>query len=257
MRDRSIPKATGSFSDSTGGIIALGLGVRQWGLDHCVSEFVRLCEQAFTPREFRHVAGLRQAATLNHGSKYKTRPLQHALEEVFGHEELYGGRQQMHYVYDTKVAVTATSGTGQRALVLANYSRQEEREPTYKFEFPHGLQTWEAARATSAAPSFFKPFVSCKGRTYLDGALYYNNPIRVANHERKLIWPDVADSPPDLILSLGTGQNQKKIAQELQNDIPTTTNKGLFKRAKEKLKKKKPFKVVNDYFNVLVSNTWL
>ncbi|KAL9035741.1 MAG: hypothetical protein Q9214_006446 [Letrouitia sp. 1 TL-2023] len=230
---------------STGGIIALGLGVRQWGLDHCVTEFVRLCEQAFTPREFRNVAGLRQAATLNHGSKYKRTPLEHALREVFGHEELYGGRQQLYYVYDTKVAVTATS----------------EREPNYKFEFPHELQTWEAACATSAAPSFFKPFVSRNGRTYLDGALYYNNPIKVANHERKLIWPDVADSPPDLILSLGTGQNQKKIAQELRNetlgnfDASTTKKKeNLYKRAKEKLKAKKPFKVVNDYFSVLVRN---
>lgn len=257
-------KVTASFVDSTGGIIELGLGIRQWGLDYCVAEFVRLCEQAFTPREFRTIAGLREAATLKHGSKYKSTPLKCALTEAFGREELYGGRQQLYCVYDTKVAVTATSGTGQQALVLANYSRQEEREPNYRFEFPHELEVWEAACATSAAPSFFKPFMSSNGRTYLDGALYYNNPIRVANHERKLIWPDVADSPPDLILSLGTGQNQKKIAQELRNETlgrsdayTTETKEGLYKYAKEKLKAKKPFKVVHDYFGVLVGNIQL
>lgn len=39
---------------------------------------------------------------------------------------------------------------------------------------------------------------------YIDGALYYNNPIRVANQERKLLWPDVESHPPDIILSIGT-----------------------------------------------------
>lgn len=43
--------------------------------------------------------------------------------------------------------------------------------------------------------------------TYLDGALYHNNPVWVAHHERKLIWPDVCNSPPDILLSIGTGKN--------------------------------------------------
>jgi hypothetical protein len=60
-------------------------------------------------------------------------------------------------------------------------------------------------RATSAASGYFKPF--CNDRTgisYIDGALYYNNPVRVANQERKLLWPDVASQPPDIMLSIGT-----------------------------------------------------
>ena len=40
---------------------------------------------------------------------------------------------------------------------------------------------------------------------YQDGGLYHNNPIFIANTERKLIWPDV--QYPDIILSLGTGYN--------------------------------------------------
>jgi hypothetical protein len=62
-------------------------------------------------------------------------------------------------------------------------------------------------RATSAATGYFKPF--CNDRTgisYIDGALYYNNPIRVANQERKLLWPDVASQPPDIMLSIGTSR---------------------------------------------------
>ena len=77
---------------STGGLIALGLGVKQWSVNHCVTEFVRLCDQAFTPRELNNVFALEQATTLTHGSKYKTTPLRQALRTAFGNDLLYGGR---------------------------------------------------------------------------------------------------------------------------------------------------------------------
>jgi hypothetical protein len=63
-------------------------------------------------------------------------------------------------------------------------------------------------RATSAAPGYFKPFVNSRTKQgYLDGALYHNNPVRVAHHESKLLWSDVQDSHPDILLSIGTGHN--------------------------------------------------
>lgn len=204
--------------------------------------------------------------TLRHGSKYKTQPLRDALRNVFGDEELYGGPKKGHTVYDTKVAVTATSSTGAQAVLLANYSRQEENEPSYKFEFPHRLRLWEAAGATSAAPPFFKPFESRRRQTYLDGAIYYNNPIRVANHERKYFWPDVAENPPDIILSLGTGKNGSLIAKELlrerseqsivRESKPKSNSK--WNRLEEKLKSSKPrrpkhFQLISKYFDVLAS----
>ena len=62
------------------------------------------------------------------------------------------------------------------------------------------------ARATSAAPSYFKTYRSERSRRgYLDGAVYHNNPVRVADLERRLIWPDTELSPPDILLSIGTG----------------------------------------------------
>lgn len=64
------------------------------------------------------------------------------------------------------------------------------------------------ARGTSAAPSYFKPFRSknnCRG--YMDGALYHNNPVQVADLERRLIWPDSESFPPDILLSIGTSCN--------------------------------------------------
>lgn len=64
------------------------------------------------------------------------------------------------------------------------------------------------ARGTSAAPSYFKPYRSKRNsRGYLDGALYHNNPVRVADLERRLIWPDSESFLPDILLSIGTSCN--------------------------------------------------
>ncbi|KAL9033910.1 MAG: hypothetical protein Q9214_007286, partial [Letrouitia sp. 1 TL-2023] len=185
-----------------------------------MDKFKELCDQAFTPREFGAVPYLKHASRLKHGSQYKTKPLRNALKTAFGTDQLYGGSRKDQAAYSTKTAVTATSGTGERGLLLANYSRQEEGELGYKFEFPNGLAIWEAASATSAAPLYFKPFEAQGNlrRMYLDGAIYYNNPVRVANHERKLLWPDVADHPPDIFLSVGTGKNGALIEEQLKTE---------------------------------------
>lgn len=69
------------------------------------------------------------------------------------------------------------------------------------------VANWEfRARATSAAPFYFKPFThEITKLVYQDGAIHHNNPVVVANQERRLIWPDEPCEFPDLILSLGTG----------------------------------------------------
>lgn len=37
--------------------------------------------------------------------------------------------------------------------------------------------------------------------------MYHNNPIRIADKERKLVWPGLSGEHPDLVLSLGTCYN--------------------------------------------------
>jgi hypothetical protein len=54
----------------------------------------------------------------------------------------------------------------------------------------------------------------------LDGALYHNNPVWVAHHERKLIWSDVSTQQPDIFLSIGTGHNGPD-----SRDRPTETRR--------------------------------
>lgn len=112
---------------STGGIIALGLGVENWTVDQCISKFTSLCGDAFTPREFLHVPLLGKLSTFNHRSMYKTKPFEKALQESFDERPLFGGlnSQEGHMI---KVAVTSTTLMDQQPVVLANYNRPDSQE---------------------------------------------------------------------------------------------------------------------------------
>ncbi|KAI0888236.1 uncharacterized protein GGS22DRAFT_95044 [Annulohypoxylon maeteangense] len=219
---------------STGGIIALGLGVNNWTVDECIRNFKDLCGQAFKPREMIGIPLLQNLAVLNHGSMYKTRPFEALLRKTFTEKPLFGGANDLSEMI-TKVAITTTSEMKQHAVVLANYNRQGSTEYDLPYRFDRftepekEFKIWEAARATSAAPPFFKTFQKHETRnTYIDGALYHNNPVWVAHHERKLIWPDVCNSPPDILLSIGTGKNTLEMdehylhsSQARQFDLPS------------------------------------
>ncbi|KAK8118120.1 uncharacterized protein PG998_006401 [Apiospora kogelbergensis] len=195
---------------STGGIIALGLGVRKWSVDDCISQFKALCIKAFQPRELVGIPVLQNLAVLNHGSMYKTRPLKDILQSSFESKPLFGDTGQ-DAMAPIKVAITSATSIDQHAIVFANYNRRDPGEYDLPYEFHRPelpsleIKVWEAARATSAAPPFFKLFTKEETlATYMDGAFYHNNPVRVAHHELRLLSDK---KPPDILISLGTGMN--------------------------------------------------
>ena len=82
-------------------------------------------------------------------------------------------------------------------------ARQFDRNPGQA----HDIPIWQVARATSAAPTYFKPVV-IDGLEYIDGGFGANNPCaeiydevkRMNNHYEKCVH---------FILSIGTGKNKK------------------------------------------------
>jgi len=73
---------------------------------------------------------------------------------------------------------------------------------------PSKCAVWEAARATSAAPSFFKEMYIDNPRpgvNYIDGGLGHNNPSQVALDEAARIWPT---SKNFCLVSIGTGRQR-------------------------------------------------
>lgn len=80
---------------------------------------------------------------------------------------------------------------------------------------------WEAARATSAAPTFFKG-MKIKTQTYVDGGMGHNNPTPLVIEEAKRVFPN---QPISFVLSIGTGKGDiislQKPSFFQRNIIPT------------------------------------
>ena len=78
---------------------------------------------------------------------------------------------------------------------------------------PSECALWQAARATSAAPTFFKPMSVDRPRpsiTYVDGGMGYNNPSEVALNEARRIWPTCTQFG---LVSIGTGRSKANSIQ--------------------------------------------
>lgn len=118
---------------STGGIIALGLGVQNWTVDQCIQRFVELCKKAFEPQKGLKVWGLRYLTTMVHKGKYRAKPFEQALQEEFGRDMTLFGGQNGKDQFKIKVAVTSTTSVESEPLVLTNYNRPEPSRREFQF----------------------------------------------------------------------------------------------------------------------------
>nr|WP_269153829.1 CBASS cGAMP-activated phospholipase [Streptomyces caniscabiei] len=164
---------------STGGIIALGLGL---GLSpQQILEFYT----EHGPRIFRDRSRLRGLKHLMR-AKYSAEPLRAALTEVFGER---------------------TFGESTKRLVITSYN--VAADDVYLFRTPHlpGLKRdWRekavnVALATSAAPTYL-PGMPLDGARLVDGGVWANNPAMVALTEA--VGPLSVPLDTIRVFSLGT-----------------------------------------------------
>ncbi|KAM3087081.1 hypothetical protein ACMFMG_001191 [Clarireedia jacksonii] len=203
--------------DGTGGLISLGFGYKQWTVAECIDKFQNLVHSAFTPRKAQTYSGIKYVERLIKKSKYETGPFAKALEEALGTSSLFGAQENGSR--PLMVAVTATSASGTIPYILSSYnvrkvfqsaSVKPTHGPSYTRHRPEKpedeLKVWEAARATSAAPGYFKPFGRKDELQFMDGAILHNNPIEIAMGEaRNIAFAHNLCETPDILLSLGTG----------------------------------------------------
>jgi len=55
--------------------------------------------------------------------------------------------------------------------------------------------------------------------------VHHNNPVKIADSERKLIWPDLKE--PDVIISVGTGHNLTKLEKRKAAPFKPTATRGI------------------------------
>jgi predicted acylesterase/phospholipase RssA len=98
--------------------------------------------------------------------------------------------------------VCATSGSTSATVLLPTYRRDRGSS-----ELLEHTKVWEAARATSAASTFFDPItIGPSKQLFVDGATGANNPIRHLWNEAQSIWgPERLENNIRCIVSIGTG----------------------------------------------------
>jgi len=98
---------------------------------------------------------------------------------------------------------------------------------------PAKCPIWQAARATCAAPSFFKAMYidnPYPGVNYVDGGLGYNNPSELALSEAARLWPK---SQQFCLVSIGTGrQCAIRIIDPSKPDDDIEAQRSLFQQVK-------------------------
>lgn len=105
---------------------------------------------------------------------------------------------------DTLSFVCATNQRTSEIVPLTSYRRSRGGEDRLR-----AVKIWEAARATSAASSFFNPISIDLGtykEEFLDGATGANNPVNELWNEAKDVWdPEPIQENLKILISIGTG----------------------------------------------------
>ncbi|QVM10724.1 hypothetical protein D8B26_005395 [Coccidioides posadasii str. Silveira] len=200
---------------SSGGLIILGIFVLKWSIKHCSTAFEDLLKQCFRRSNgslWHHARSIMRWLLFD--AMYDEKVLEDCLRQVFGEVwRLFGHIHDT--VSSTRVAVS-TMKNGNIPALMANYNGSSFYTRGQGYTLVRAKHTddepflWEAGRATSAAPVYFKPLLTAGG-TFTDGGLWVPNPSDVALQEATEIWPDNVGA--DMILVLGTGMPHKKNQQ--------------------------------------------
>jgi patatin-like phospholipase/acyl hydrolase len=192
---------------STGALIALGLAL-PGRADGASSAFTK--KPAFEINEIaefyarrgieifpRHKFESLRAVVQAFGDKYDARNLEKVLDDLFGDATIQDGL--------TNVLVTSFDTENMEPFFMKRRPQKKGSGPDLNFYMR------DAARASSAAPTFFEPALISplphNGRRYclVDGGVFANNPAMCAYVEARKIFPDASRY---VVVSLGTGRTK-------------------------------------------------
>ena len=200
-------------------------------VDSCIKWYIHLCELVFSNKKLSPIDIM-----TNIRARFDSNRLEEAIKKVIvqhgaAEDELLKKPENgcKVYVYPYWICVLyscansfvcATSGNTATPVLFRSYYSKRGTSSLY-----HQAKIWEAARATSAAPTLFAPIrIGPTGRTFGDGATGANNPIDEMWKEAI----DICDGESLVenlacIVSIGTGvQNIKKFGnnvKEVMNSI--------------------------------------
>ena len=211
---------------STGGLLAVALGLKRFSLDECEHMYKVLGQRVFSRtgadnqrRETLRETAYRVYHSTTHNVRFAAVGSERHDSSVYETllKEYCSFKDDIRCVSDSlidtaclnvpKVALlaTKTSTDPPMPFVFRNYelplATAAEREKICFQEGSSKYAVWQAVRASSAALYYFTEF-SCLGETFQDGAFVANNPAVVALQEARALWPE---APLDVHISIGSG----------------------------------------------------
>ncbi|KAE8136426.1 acyl transferase/acyl hydrolase/lysophospholipase [Aspergillus pseudotamarii] len=193
---------------STGGLCAIMLGRLEMSVDECIEAYKKFMKRIF------NVAGWRKNSRLIwKGSRFAAENIEAVIKEVM-HEKLGDPEAPLLNEHGKckafVLAVRQDAANSKGPVHLRSYVNTQQ-----KSLLPN-VKAWEAARATSAAPTYFPPMEIATDNgvkhKLIDAALGANNPVG-------WLWNEVlsvfgAGRPIDCILSIGTGIPKNQVFGE-------------------------------------------
>ncbi|KAG9789592.1 FabD/lysophospholipase-like protein, partial [Aureobasidium melanogenum] len=257
------------FGTSTGGIIAIMLGRLRMGIKDCINTYRNLGREIFERRQPFHFLGQnkydctkleriikdvvqRQAGSadariadpnvlnkshLDKEERAQNRCIPCRVGVFAVQSDTHSGMDEKLHLFRTYFNPTPPSANERQDLTIS-LNRQELTTPI-----------WKIARATSAAPTYFKA-IEVEGLNLLDGGLLANNPSQIARAEVNSLHryhPSGSCRPsergtPDggirFLVSLGTGKQADQLITRGAGPIPKLLS--IVRRALKKMTDPEP-----------------
>ncbi|TVY22961.1 Calcium-independent phospholipase A2-gamma [Lachnellula hyalina] len=187
---------------STGGIIAIMLGRLEMDVDECIEKYTNMFETIFGKK------GLPVNLLGKIKGRFDSTVLEECINRILRERGLPEGALLNDGEERCKVVVCAKASELTTTVLLRSYTSDDALNNIL-------ATICEAARATSAASSFFEPVtIGPRGRKYVDGGLGANNPVEQLWNEAQSIWcHDGATELSALLkcfVSIGTGNPGRK-----------------------------------------------
>ncbi|KAI9774452.1 MAG: hypothetical protein M1839_001735 [Geoglossum umbratile] len=181
---------------STGGLIAIMLGRLGMSVDECIEVYKKLSPEIFTKVHHRvNIKGEIQG-------RFDDKALEAGVKALLANRG-WSEDELLKQNDACKTFVCATSQTTGSTVVLSTYYSSRRGADMWK-----RVKIWQAARATSAASSFFDP-IMVDGEGFVDGATGANNPIQELWTEASDVWREGSnwrlEDNVRCLVSIGTG----------------------------------------------------
>ncbi|TFK24383.1 phospholipase [Coprinopsis marcescibilis] len=195
---------------STGGLIAIMLGRLRMTIDQCIAAYTDLAKKIFSAGVLEKVDNAADT-----GARYSGEVLAAAIKSVVGQYTQNPDAPMRDDKNDCKVFVTTCRADNLNNSIATHMRTYTNKSVDKSFA---DFKIWEAARATSAAPTYF-PRIKLGDFEYIDGGVGFNNPVLLLLLESRLQFGFAR--PLGCLVTIGTGMNPNIALPETGSNVLT------------------------------------